>query len=319
MSRTTAAERVERILSILPHLATVQGETLGDIAARFDVDPAELREDLELCFYRVGVHPFTPDALVDVLIDEEDDTVTVNFGDWFRRPLRLTPEEALYLLAAGRARLRSQGTEADPVLVAAVDKLAAVTGERGGAVDVQLGEADEDVLRTVRDAVAQGVRLRLDYYSHGRDVRTTREVSPWALRSEGGHWYLTGYCHDAAGRRVFRVDRIASATSTGEAAEPRPPEEADADVDLDLAGAAASVELVVPASAAWVADAYPTEDVTRLSDGRLRVVLRVAATSWLERLLLRLPADVEARELGSGAPLAALRADAADRVLSRYR
>lgn len=318
MSRATAAERVERILSILPHLATVQGETLTDIAARFDVDPDELREDLELCFYRVGVHPFTPDALVDVLIDEEDDTVTVNFGDWFRRPLRLTPEEALYLLAAGRARLRSEGTDQDPVLASAVEKLAAVTGERGDAVDVHLGEADEDVLRTVRDAVEQGLRLRLDYYSHGRDVRTTREVSPWALRSEGGHWYLTGHCHEAAGRRVFRVDRIASATPIGEPAEPAPAD-SEADLDLDLAGSAASVELVVPASSSWVADAYPTEDVTRLDDGRLRVVLRVAATPWLERLLLRLPADVEARELGSGASLATLRADAADRVLARYR
>jgi proteasome accessory factor C len=314
----TAAERVERILSILPHLLEYQGRTVAELAERFDVPPDELRADLELCFYRVGVHPFTPDALVDVLIDSDDDTVTVHVGDYFRRPLRLTPEEALTLVAAGRAVLRSQGDDADPRLAAAVDKLTRVLGPGGtSAVEVRLGEGDAEVLRTVQDAVAERRRLRLDYYSHGRDERTCRDVDPWSVRSEEGHWYLTGWCHQAGGRRVFRLDRVASAEPTGEHFDP--PVDAPAEPDLDLADAAASVELVVPPSASWVADAYPTEEVERLEDGRVRIVLRVAATPWLERLLLRLPPEVEALELDSSASLAPLRARAAARLLERYR
>lgn len=317
MSRTTAADRVERILSILPHLATTQGERLDDLAERFGVDPEELRQDLELCFYRVGVHPFTPDALVEVLIDEDDDTVTVHFGDYFARPLRLTPDEALRLLAAGRAVLESQGDAPDAVLASAVAKLADVVGEhRPGALDVSLGDADPEVLRTVGEAVEQRRRLRLDYYSHGRDVRSERDVDPWALQSDEGHWYLTGWCHQAADRRVFRVDRIAAATPTGEGF---PPPDVPSGPPVDLAEAAAAVELLVPPEAAWVADAYPTEAVERLDDGRLRVVLRVAATPWLERLLLRLGPGVQARELDSGTSLDGMRARAATRLLERYR
>lgn len=318
MSRTTAGERVERILSILPHLPDESGATVGELAERFGIDAEELRADLELCLHDVGVHPFTPDAYVNIVIDEDDDTVTAFFGDYFRRPLRLTPDEALTLLAAGRAVLAAQGGSADPVLSAAVAKLSGVVGaDRPDSVEVRLGGSDAAVLESVRAAVGDRRRVRLDYYSHGRDERTTRDVDPWSLRSEDGHWYLTGWCHQAGDRRVFRLDRVAAVEVTDATFDPPPG--AATEAELDLADAASAVELVVPAAAAWVADAYPTESVEHLDGGRVRVVLRVAATAWLERLLLRLGPDVEARELDSGASLAPLRAAAAARVLQRYQ
>jgi proteasome accessory factor C len=40
--------------------------------------------------------------------------------------------------------------------------------------------------------------------------------------------------------------------------------------------------------AAWVAEYYPTEAVTRQEDGRLTVSLRVTDPAWLRGLLLRL-------------------------------
>ena len=68
-----------------------------------------------------------------------------------------------------------------------------------------------------------------------------------------------------------------------------------------------------------MATTYPCDDVTELDDGRLRIVLPVTATPWLERLLLRLGPDVTATDLGSGESLSPVTARAARRVLGAVR
>ena len=45
------------------------------------------------------------------------------------------------------------------------------------------------------------------------------------------------------------------------------------------------------AAGRWVAEYYPTEEVTELADGRLRVRLRTPDTQWVRRLALRLGED----------------------------
>ncbi|HMX08206.1 MAG TPA: hypothetical protein PKA87_11775, partial [Microthrixaceae bacterium] len=79
------------------------------------------------------------------------------------------------------------------------------------------------------------------------------------------------------------------------------------------------VALVVGAEDEWIVDAVPTESVTTDADGRIRVVLRVTAEPWLQRLLLRLGPTVEARDVDTGEDLRPLGATAARRVLRRYR
>lgn len=317
MSRVTAAERAERILAMLPWIVEEQGASIDDLSRRFGLERKDLVADLDLLMYEVGIHPFTPDARVDVIY--EDDRVYVHLGDYFRRPLRLTHEEGLSLLAAGRAVLARPGA-ANPALARAVDKLAAVLGEGAAeAVDVRLGVADPEVLATVEAAVADGRRLVLDYYSHGRDARSRREVDPVAVVNEEGHWYLTGWCHLAGGERVFRVDRIAAAQPVDRAATPP---EGTAGTGrsgaVDLSDVDWMVEVVVDAADAWVADTFPTESVERRDDGRVRIRLPVTARPWLERLLLRLGPTAEARDLDSGESLAPVTAGAARRILARY-
>src|SRR5690606_17685249 len=127
MSRVTATDRLQRILAVLPWIVQHQGATVDQICERFGLDRKSLLEDLELVFVEVGLHPFTPDMLTDVTI--EDDRVYVHVGDYFRRPLRLAREEALTLLAAGRAVLARPGSDPDGTLQRAVDKLVRALGE----------------------------------------------------------------------------------------------------------------------------------------------------------------------------------------------
>ncbi len=310
MTRATASERVERILSVLPWIVESQGSTLTEVCDRFGLTEPDLRADLDLLMYDVGIHPFTPDARVDVFI--EDDRVFVTLGDYFRRPLRLTEDEALSLYAAGLAVL--DRPDPDPTLRRAVDKLADVLGPGApGAVDVRVGAADPVVLDVVRTAAREGRRVRIDYYSSGRDDRSERDVDPDRVVARDGHWYLLGWCLLAEGPRAFRVDRILSAEPTDEPVA----DHGDAVADLDLSATDRTAVLVLPAESAWVADTFPTRSVEHLPDGRLRIEVLVTATPWLERLLLRLGPDVEAAD-DDGSDLAPLAAAAAERVLGRY-
>jgi proteasome accessory factor C len=308
---TAAADRVERILSVLPWVAQSPGVTVAELAERFGMDEATLRDDLSLVFVEVGVHPFTPDTMIDVLYD--GDRVSVHLGEYFRRPLRLTHDEGLRLLASARAV--QEGPFPDDLLDGAISKLAAALGA-GDAVEVRLGDADPDVLRLLGEAVTARRRVRLDYVSFGRDERSDRAVDPWRLVPHEGHWYLQAWCHDAAGERMFRVDRVHDAEVLDESVSTTPPPGDGTDWDL---GGGRRVELLLPPETAWVAEEYPATDVEPLDDGRIRVVLAVGAAAWLERLLLRLGPHVEGTDLDSGDPLAPVAAGAAHRILRQYR
>lgn len=79
---------------------------MDEVSRRFAISRKELLKDLDDVFQYVGVHPFTPDCLSDVFIDEESDVISVSLGDYFAKPPRLSPAEALSLLTAAKAALR---------------------------------------------------------------------------------------------------------------------------------------------------------------------------------------------------------------------
>ncbi|MGH9106270.1 MAG: hypothetical protein ACRDZX_10615, partial [Acidimicrobiales bacterium] len=106
MSRPRAAERLARLLVIVPWVVAQDGPLVSDVCERFQISEHDLVADLNLLFM-CGVYPYTPDALIEVDIDEG--RVWVRFAEWFRRPLRLTPPEALALVAAARAMLGVPG------------------------------------------------------------------------------------------------------------------------------------------------------------------------------------------------------------------
>lgn len=310
MSRAPAPERLNRLLTIVPWVASNDGPTVREVCARFNVEEAELLADLDLLFL-CGVYPFTPDTLIEV--DVADGRVWIRFADYFRRPLRLTPGEGLALVAAGEALLAVPGADPDGALAGALAKLGAVLGVGGdGSVDVELAPVEGDVLADLRRAEEGHRKVELDYYSFGRDRTTTRVVHPWRVFNAEGEWYLTGWCEQAAAERLFRVDRIRRAALLDERFEPpaaRGPTalfhpDPDAPVvvlDLDPAGH-------------WIAERYPNEGVEQRAGGVLRVRLRVGERAWLERILLR--AGPAARVVEGDRAVAG---PAAARILERYR
>jgi proteasome accessory factor C len=310
MPKLNADDRLQRLLAIIPWVASRDGPRVDEVCARFGCTQAELVDDLELLFL-CGLHPYTPDMLIDV--DIADGRVWIRYAEYFSRPLRLTPTEGLALLASGRTVLATAGGDDDGPLARGLDKLAAAMGvDAGEAVEIELGPVPEDLLGTLRGAAGAHRQVEIDYYSFGRDERARRVIDPYAVFSAAGQWYVSGWCHRVDDERLFRVDRIASATLLDSSFTP--PKQTP---DLAAYRPAADdprVTLDLEPSARWVAEQYPMEKVEEVEGGRLRVTLVASQPAWLERLLLRLGRRATVVEGDAGVAAAAAR-----RLLLRYQ
>jgi len=311
MSRPAAQERLGRLLAIVPWVVAQDGPLISEVCRRFGVSERELLADLDLLFL-CGVHPFTPDALIEV--DVSGGRVWIRMADWFRRPLRLTAPEGLALVSAGAALLATPGADPDGALSRALGKLETVLGVGADdAVEVDLGPVAAPVLAALGEATAQRRKLRIDYYSFGRDGRAVRVVQPWRVFNARGEWYLSAWCEMAGAERRFRVDRIQGVEVLDDTFDP--PAELEEPAELYApAHSDPAIVLDLGPQAHWVAEQYPNEGVTELPGGVLRVRLRSSQRAWLERLLLR--AGPHARMVEGDATIAA---DAAGRLLGRYR
>ncbi len=309
MPKLSADERLHRLLALIPWVAARDGPRMEDVCTRFGCTEQEVVDDLELLFL-CGLHPYTPDVLIDV--DIADGRVWIRYADYFARPLRLTPGEGLGLLAAGRTVLATSGSDDDGPLARGLDKLAAAMGVNAGeAVEIELGAVAEDVLGTLRSAVAGSRQVEIDYYSFGRDERARRIVDPYAVFSAGGQWYVSAWCHRVEDERLFRVDRISTAALLDSGFH-RP--ESAPELSAYRAGPDdRRVTLDLEPSARWVVEQYPVEAVEELGGGCLRVTLAASQPAWLERLLLRLGPAAEVVGGDDG-----LRGAAARRLLRRY-
>ncbi|HZU71126.1 MAG TPA: WYL domain-containing protein [Acidimicrobiales bacterium] len=305
----TVEARLRRLLAVLGWLSRRKGASIADIALRFGMSEDEVVAELELAAC-CGLPPYTPDQLMEVLVD--DQRVEANLGADLARPRRLSGAEGFAVAASARAILAVPGADPDGALARALDKLESALGEHR-KVTVDLDEPP--LLAEVRRAVEGHRQLRISYYSASRDEVTDRVVDPLAVFSSGGRWYLDAHCHRAGGLRHFRVDRIESAHPTGETFEAPAPRAVPTEVfepgpDVRVA------TILLPASAASVTDSYPVRSMTTAGDGRVRVEVAVGGEAWLARLLL---VAGEGAEVVSPPELTGVGPRAAAAVLARYR
>lgn len=312
-SGPTAADRMQRLLALVPWVASRDGPTVAEICQRFGITEAELAADLEVVWL-VGLPPYTPDALIDVV--QEGDRVWIHYADVFAKPQRLTPDQAVALLTAGASVLALPGADPEGPLASGVRKLASVLGvDADEVLDVDLGEASSEVLEALRTAVREHRRVHLDYYTYGRDARSERDVDPYLVHADRGALYVLGFCHQAGDERRFRVDRIARAALLDETFQPPAGEVAPTVFEPDDADPRVVIDL--DAEARWVTEAHPVETVEEQPGGRLRVTLAIGALAWFERLLVVL--GPQARVVEAPPELTDAGRRAAARILARYR
>ena len=284
--------RLGRILLMLPYAIQNPGVSVGELSRRFGVAKKEIIDDLNLVFM-CGLPGYGPGDLIDVSID--DDRIFVDMADYFAAPLRLTPGEALSLYAGGSALAELPGLENAESLRNALTKLGralGVDGEKTG-IGLRFEPAPAEHRATLRDALSRQKRVRLVYQSANRDEPTERDVDPWGLIAALGRWYLVAFDRLTEEERMFRLDRMKTATIT----------DTDADVPDDFdperykgaftgAGDQGRVSLEIsPEAARWFADYYPVEMGAELDDGWRKVTMVSSGDRWMARLMLQLGKD----------------------------
>lgn len=284
MTSSRTVSRLSRILALIPYVLDRQAADVGEIKERFGYTEDQLTRDLNTIFV-CGLPGYGPGDLMEAYMDEDE--VIIDAADFFSKAPRLTPSEALGLLAAGMTVIGSG--EASPELEAAVSKLSKVVmPDADTSLTVDVLDQSRHV-GALRDAAADSKVVHLIYRSVGKEETTERDVEPWSVFTTLGRWYVLGHCRLVNGQRTFRVDRIKEMEVLDQTFErpeqvPEPgvgysPSEGDVTCVLDLG---------VPAR--WVLEYYPVE-VVRESARSTRIRFHSPDAEVPARLLLRLGAD----------------------------
>lgn len=342
--RRTAEDRLSRLLVMLPWLMEQESVPLAVVAARFDLDEAEVAADLELVSM-CGLPPYV-DELIDVFIDEG--MVFVGVPRLFTRPLRLNSMEAFELLVAARSAMELPGADPAGPLGRGLAKLAAVLGAEGPAgigMDVEILGGSHVLVAQVVAATEASQVIEIHYWNPNREEVSLRQVCPLQVFADRGNWYLVAV--DAAfvsgsisgsvsgpdvgsdvgadvgsgeiaadALRNFRVDRILEMAVT-EMTFRRPSLDLPEPGQWFTGDGIAQVSLRLRSAALWITERYPMLTIGEPdSDDWTPVTLAVVSPAWLERLMLRLGPDAE---VTSSSEIRLHIKSAAEKILGIYR
>lgn len=286
----TAADDVARLLTLVPWLLERPGASISEIAESFGVAEHTVRSDLAQLDF-CGLPGLRGGDLFEV--DIVGDRVLLRMADELRRPLRISPREALRLVLTVEAVADAFGDDL-PALRSAVDEVRRAAGIPL-AVRVEVDSDGSRWVTAIRRAITAGRQLRISYASRHRTEPTERDVDPWALHVADGAWYLQGHDHRTGERRTFRLDRILSLSETGPVEVVRP----DGELPPPVYSAGPEdtiVELELTASSAWVADAIHVDEAVATPGGGRRIRFHTDALSWVKRLVLMAGGGVTVRE-----------------------
>ncbi len=212
----------------------------------------------------------------------------------FRRPLRLSRDEALALMVgltgvAGGRELAGRlggGFDSAPDPAEAADQYA-LGPEPGAGVAATLALA-----RQARDAHC---KLRITYCGSAGEP-SQRVIQVHQVVQAAGVWYVVAWCERAASVRHFRSERILETEWLDQPFEPRNDLPMLSSMGELLAADHAETALVAfsPAIARWIREKHPGGETG--ADGRYRVQLPVADPRWLAREVLQYGAEAEVLE-----------------------
>ena len=307
----SAGNDVARMLTMVPWFLERPGASIHEAAEAFGVPARTIRRDLSHLDF-CGLPGLGGGALFDVTL--EQDRVVVSMADELRRPLRLTPREALRLVLSLQAVDEAFGDDL-PALRSAIDKVRRAADLPEHAA-VSVGErATGSWLGSLREALRDGRQVRLSYQGRTDSHPRRRVVDPWQLDVTPDGWYLHGHDVDAGAHRVFRLDRVAEVevltapVTVARPDRPLPPPRFDPGDD------AVEVTVRLGRGARWLADAFDHDEV-RDDGATLEVRFRTDAPAWVARVLLMGAPDVT---VVSPPELATAVTEQARAALARYR
>lgn len=284
MTSDRTVTRISRILALIPYVLDRSTVDVEDVMERFGYTRDQLTRDLNTIFV-CGLPGYGPGDLMEAYMDEEE--VVIDAADFFAKAPRLTPTEALGLLAAGMTVIGSG--EASPELTSAVRKLTkAVMPEADTTLTVDVLDESKNV-GVLREAAANRNVVHIEYRSVAKEEMTERDIEPWTVFATLGRWYVLGHCRLVDDQRTFRIDRIRQLDVLEETFD-RPDNVPDPGVGyVPSEGDIACVIDLKPA-ARWVLEYYPVE-LVKDTEKVVRIKFYSPDTEVPARLLLRLGTD----------------------------
>lgn len=285
-----AVDQLVRLLYLLP-AAAEKPMSVTEAAERLGVSEQTVVDDVALVIGREYYHP--AGGAEDVRVEIEADGIHVRSHHKFRRPMRLSPREALAThLALRRYAAALDGAARERVLdVAARIGSGLATDppdefverfsveESGDSAGIRLG---------LRRAAEDRRRCRIVYVRSGDEGPSERTLDPYTVVVSHGTWFAVGYCGLREDVRIFRVDRIVDLEITDAGFEV--PDDFDIDdyaEDGRVFRADATEPVVVLYSGSTAARIRETGPAETAPDGRASVTYEVADSGWIVRHVLQ--------------------------------
>jgi proteasome accessory factor C len=293
MAEFQARDKLAFLLSLVPWLMEHDGATVAEAAEHFGVSPQQIRDAVSLIAVS-GVPGDTASYqhgdLFDInweAFEERDEIVLTNLVAIDDSP-RFSAREATALIA-GLQYLSSLPENAGSATLA---RLTAKLSRGASAQPTQLGVvevAEDATLALIRESVARGLQLELDYLDSAGH-RERRRVDPLRVESFDEDWYLRGWCHLREAVRTFRLDRISNAVLTDEPIEHRADEVRLPDRLFEPSPEDLEVTIEVePSAMPLLVDYIPDGATSTQAGGRVRTTLRVSHFHGLKRLIASMP------------------------------
>lgn len=205
-------DRTERLLNLVFCLMSaghaVSRAQIRDVVAGYQDSPSD--EAFERMFERDKDELRSMGIPVETVVAPSGEVIgyRISRSDYQMVDLSLTVDELHAISLAAHAWERAAFGPSATVALRKLEALDpdAVLPEAPGSYAIV--ETAEPVLLPLVSLIRQGSAIGFDYRKSGQTDSERRIVSPAAVVSRHGHWYLIGVDHDRDDVRVFRVSRM---------------------------------------------------------------------------------------------------------------
>jgi proteasome accessory factor C len=284
MVKKLADNQVSRLLDLVPYLTLNQGVALEKIASDFNTTKSAVLDDLNT-LWMCGLPGYTPLELIDLSF--ETGYVSIRNADVLSSPRKLSDSETAALilgLSIIRGSLPSSSEHALLIddLVQKLSVKTRVVAPKNISVNV-LPEVREIIFSSVKT----GESVKISYHSISRDEVSSRNITPLRVFNEGNTEHVYSFCESSEDFRVFRLDRISQAESTGtKRVSPLPESAPETNEEL---------RLKVHSNLREISETFNLKDRTELKPED-DVVSNVFSTEWAIRTICSLLGTAEVLE-----------------------
>ena len=284
MVKKLADNQVSRLLDLVPYLTLNQGVALEKIASDFNTTKSAVLDDLNT-LWMCGLPGYTPLELIDLSF--ETGYVSIRNADVLSSPRKLSDSETAALilgLSIIRGSLPSSSEHALLIddLVQKLSVKTRVVAPKNISLNV-LPEVREIIFSSVKT----GESVKISYHSISRDEVSSRNITPLRVFNEGNTEHVYSFCESSKDFRVFRLDRISQAESTGtKRVLPLPESAPETNEEL---------RLKVHSNLREISETFNLKDRTELKPED-EVVSNVFSTEWAIRTICSLLGTAEVLE-----------------------